>query len=106
MPFMIPSDLRTALRSLRATPGLTFVAFALLAAGLAASTIVFSVVDTVVFRRLPFDRPNRLVSISTPLSRNLASGIQVAGQDFFAWRDRQDVLSGLAAVTFSPAFTV
>jgi predicted permease len=106
MPFMIPSDLRTALRSLRATPGLTAVAFALLAVGLAASTIVFSVVDTVVFRRLPFDRPDRLVSISTPLSRNLASGIQVAGQDFFAWRDRQDVLSGLAAVTFSPAFTV
>ena len=94
------------LRSLRATPGLTAVAFALLTVGIAASTIVFSVVDTVVFRRLPFDRPDRLVSISTPLSRNLASGIQVAGQDFFAWRDRQDVLSGLAAVTFSPALTI
>ena len=106
MAFMIPGDLRTALRSLRATPGLTAIAFALLAVGLAASTIVFSVVDTVVFRRLPFDQPDRLVSISTPLSRNLASGIQVAGQDFFAWRDRQDVLSGLAAVTFSPAFTI
>ena len=103
---MIPADLRTALRSLRATPGLTFVAFGLLAAGIAACTIVFSVVDTVVFRRLPFDEPDRLVSISTPLSRNLASGIQVAGQDFFAWRERQDVLSGLAAVTFSPALTV
>ncbi|HKW01432.1 MAG TPA: ABC transporter permease [Vicinamibacterales bacterium] len=103
---MIPDDLRTALRSLRATPGLTVVAFALLAVGLAASTIVFSVVDTVVFRRLPFDQPDRLVSISTPLSRNLASGIQVAGPDFFAWRDRQDVLSSLAAVTFSPAFTI
>ena len=59
---MIRDDVRTALRSLRATPGLTAVAFALLAAGLAASTIVFSVVDTVVFRRLPFDRPDRRMS--------------------------------------------
>ncbi len=56
-------DLRHALRSLRKTPGFTLVTVATLAAGLGMNTAVFSVVNAVILRRLPYADPGRLVSL-------------------------------------------
>src|SRR5215471_8572266 len=50
----IARDVRTSLRSLRATPGFTVVALIILTLGIGASTAIFSVVDAVVLRGLPF----------------------------------------------------
>lgn len=55
------ADLRTAVRALRATPGFTITALTL---GIGATTAIFSVVDAVVLRGLPFDESDRLVSTS------------------------------------------
>jgi predicted permease len=53
-------DLRFAVRALRARPGLTAVIVATFALGIGASTAMFSLVDPVLLRPLPFERPERL----------------------------------------------
>ena len=63
------TDLRDAVRSLRATPAFTLVALGVLALGIGATTAIFSVVDAVVLRSLPFDQPDSIVALgerSTP----------------------------------------
>jgi putative ABC transport system permease protein len=97
----MPADLRNALRALRATPAFTAVALIVLTLGIGASTAIFSVVDAVVLRALPFDEGDRLVAIGEV--RIDAGGHAVgrpsseAPQNFLAWRAQQDVFDGLAA---------
>jgi putative ABC transport system permease protein len=57
------TDLRDAYRALRAAPAFTLVALLVLALGIGATTAIFSVVDAVVLRSLPFDQPDRIVAI-------------------------------------------
>ena len=56
-------DLKAALRSLRSSKTFTAVALIVLALGIGATTAIFSVVDAVVLRGLPFDEHDRLVAV-------------------------------------------
>ncbi len=60
-------DLRQAVRALRATPGFTIAALVVLALGIGATTAIFSVVDAVVLRPLPFDEPDQIVAVGERL---------------------------------------
>ncbi len=91
------ADLRDALRSLRAAPGVTATALCILALGIGAGTAIFSVVDAVALRGLPFDRADELLAPGESWKGKGDAG--VTPQDFLDWRARQDVFSGLAATT-------
>ena len=61
----IRSDVRYALRWLRRSPGFTLVAVASLAIGIGFNTAIFTLVDALLFRPLPVQRPDRLVDVYT-----------------------------------------
>src|SRR5262249_25687271 len=58
------ADLRQAARGLRSTPGFAVVAILSLALGIGANTAIFSLVDNVILKSLPVDRPDQLVKLS------------------------------------------
>jgi predicted permease len=87
------SDLRLALRSLRATPAFTAVALVVLTLGISATTAFFSLVDAVVLKGLPFPQAGRLMAVG---ETQFASG-SVAAPNFFDWRAGQHVFEDLAA---------
>lgn len=96
-------SLRPALRGLLRTPGFTAVALLTLALGIGASTAVYSVLQTLFLRPLPFHQDERLVQLNTadphkhfPGARHLALSA-VAYQDI---QDRQQVFSQVAATQF------
>ena len=56
-------DLKAAVRSLRKSPTFTTVALVVLALGIGAGTAIFSIVDAVVLRALPFDEHDHLAAV-------------------------------------------
>ncbi|MGH9410703.1 MAG: ABC transporter permease [Vicinamibacterales bacterium] len=85
-----------AFRWLRRSPGSALLALAILAVGIAATTVMFSVADPIVIQRLPFDRADRLVAIEMA-HQNGFGGSELAPQEFLALRARQDVFETLSA---------
>ena len=96
-------DARHAVRSLRATPAFTAVALVVLTLSIGATTAIFSVVDAVILRGLPFDESDRLVAVGELNIKEASSDSlnRAAPQNFLDWRDRQDVFTGLAAVGYA-----
>jgi predicted permease len=84
----ILQDIRYGLRSLKANPAFTIVALVALALGIGATTAIFSVVDRVMLRPLPYPEPERLVSV----------GFTLAHPDYFDWRARNQVFEDMAIV--------
>ena len=99
------SDLVNAIRALRAAPAFTAVALIVLTLGIGATTAIFSVVDPVVLRNIPFESPDRLMSVADIDTRRQGlQGGQTTPQDFTDWRQATDVFEGLAAVTGGGGF--
>src|ERR1700722_1578703 len=89
-------DLRYAIRQLRKSPGFTAVVVATLALGIGANTAVFSVIDAVMLRPLPYYHPDRLVSAESLNSRLPGAGA-FSYPDFFDWRSQNHTLSHLVS---------
>ena len=64
----ILSDLKLVVRQLRTSPGFTATAVLMLAFGIGATTAIFSIVDGVLLRPLPFPQANRLVTLGDQVS--------------------------------------
>jgi predicted permease len=91
-------DARYAARALRAMPTFTAVAVLTLGLGIGANAAIFSVINAVVVRPLPVDRPGELVAINR-LGRDVPTHSYPDYRDF---RDRNTLLSGIAAYRISP----
>jgi hypothetical protein len=81
-------DLRNAIRSLRTSPTFSVVALVVLTLGIGASTAVFSVVDAVVLRGLPFDQHDRLAVVLEHDTRRPTTfgGGTTTSQTYLDWR--------------------
>lgn len=85
-----------ALRLFRRAPGFALMAVLTLAAGIAAATAVYSIVDPLLFRDLPFRHGNELVSLGLlgPIDTNEFA----MGGMYLDWRDHQTAFSSLTAM--------
>lgn len=83
----VGQDIRYACRSFLRTPGIAISAILAIALGIGACTAVFSVVDRLFFRALPYSDEDRLVSvgITAPIDPNEF----VLGADYLDWRDAE-----------------
>ena len=99
-------DLRYGLRSLRKSPSFTVFAIAALALGIAASTAIFSIADTTLFRPLPYRDPDRLVVVWEDGSTYGFPRNTPAPGNFSDWKSRNQVFEDMAAVSFGGSFTL
>ena len=91
-------DLRYAARILWKNPGFTAVAVIALALGIGANTAIFSVVNTVLLRPLPYKDPEQLVMVWEDNSRHGYPRDTPAAGNYVDWRDQNSVFSSMAAV--------
>jgi len=91
-------DVRYALRRLRRSPGFAIIVVLILAIGIGATSAIFSLVNAVLLRPLPFPESDRLVWVSQ--QDHSLPGIApeaLSYPDYFDWRARNHALEGLAS---------
>ena len=93
-------DVRYAVRMLIRNPGFTLVAVLALALGIGANTAIFSVVNSLLLRPLPYKTPERLVTLWQDFrARGGPEREWASPDDFYDWRDKNKVFDHVSAVT-------
>src|SRR5690349_21377656 len=90
-------DLRYALRMLRKHPGFTVIAVITLALGIGANTAIFSVINAVLLRPLPFAEPERLVNLWETRPQRGTLQNSASYPNFADWRDQNSVFEYVVA---------
>ena len=93
--FTLMQDIRFAFRLLAKSPGFTAIAIITLALGIGANTAIFSVVNGVLLRPLPFHDPSRLVLIA---EKSPFPVVSTSYENFCDWRDQSSSFERMQAV--------
>ncbi len=91
-------DVRYGLRMLAKSPGFTFVVILILAVGIGVNTAVFSVVNAVLFRQLPYDEPERIVSVWEDKPQQGIRRIGSSHHNLAYWRQNNGVFECMAGI--------
>src|SRR5438034_4773150 len=94
------NDLKFSFRQLLKNPGFTTVAVVTLALGIGANTAIFSVVNQVLIRPLPYQDPNRLVMVFESDPQAGWPKFSVAPPNFVDWRAENKVFTDLSAASW------
>src|ERR1700751_2291460 len=92
------SDFKYALRMLVKAPAFTFIAILTLMLGIGANTAIFSVIDAVLLRPLPFPKPNELVSVWSQINGETDRETG-SYPDFVDLRDQSQTIDSMFAYT-------
>ena len=95
----VVQDLRYAVRALRRNPGFTAVAVITLALGIGANTAIFSVVNGVLLRPLPYREPERLVRIFTAFRGSGSERVVMSQPEFMDYKRVTHLFENAAAYT-------
>jgi len=90
-------DIRLALRVMRRQPGFTLVSVTLIALAIAATTSIFSVVNSVVLEPLPSVKMDGLVRVFEYDARRARTMPVLSNSTYYAWHDTPETIEGLAA---------
>src|SRR5579859_7344646 len=93
--FTLLHDVRYAFRLLAKSPGFTAIAVLTLALGIGTNTAIFSVVNAVLLRPLPFRDPSRLVLV---IEKSKYPTITVSYQNYLDWRDQSHSFESMEAI--------
>jgi putative ABC transport system permease protein len=94
-------DLRYGARMLLKKPGFTLIAMLTLALGIGANTAIFSVVNAVLIRSLPYGRADRLVTVWEKAQGSEQNQINIG--NFLDWKAQNNVFTDMAAFADSRA---
>ena len=97
-------DVRYALRCLRKNPGFAAISVLTLAFGIGGNTAIFTMVDALALRRLPYRQPERLVAIETRKAQQPELEAWTSALDFFDARQQTRSFASMAAI--SPIWNV
>ncbi len=94
------ADLRYGLRLLRQSPSFATIAILALALGIGANTAIFSTLDAVVLRALPYHEPDRVVMVFEDSSHIGFPNNTPAPANFFDWKKQNHVFTDMAAIRY------
>ena len=94
------NDLLFALRSLRASPGFTLVVTATLGLGIGLNTAIFSLVDGVLLEPLPYEEPDRVMTLWESNTQLDVPQDQVSAGTYRDWVERAEGFDALGAYSF------
>jgi putative ABC transport system permease protein len=94
------ADLRYGLRLLRQAPGFTLIAICALGLGIGANTAIFSTLDAVLLRPLPYTDPDRVMMVFEDASAIGFARNTPAPANYFDWREQNHVFTDMAAIRY------
>src|SRR6476659_2461167 len=95
-------DLRFAIRQLLKSPGFTFLAVITLTLGIGLNTAIFSLINDLFLKGLPFQEPDRVLHVLTR-SKDRTDDFPMSAPRFMLYRDAQTIFSGFGAENFTAA---
>src|ERR1041384_7190100 len=94
----IIKDIRFGVRGLIKRPGFTVIAVITLALGIGANTAIFSVVNAVLLRPLPFKDPDRLMMLWERRANSGRANLPLSGHEYAAFKERTDAFEAITLI--------